>query len=123
MRCLWTSDSPDATDGPFLRFMIMSSTSAAGSGGSGEVGEDLVSDALASLRHAIDGALAVMCADIAQGGENVAGAVARLADGLLLEKLADVGLSRLRVEPDQHRTHERGERGQEHRAAFGSRSR
>lgn len=123
MRCLRTSDSPDGTDGPLLPIMIMSSTSAAGSDGSGKVGEELVSDALASRGDAVRRAVAVVCADIAQRGEDLPGAVAGLADGLLLEKLGDVGLSRRRVEPEQDRTHERGERREKHRAAFGSRSR
>jgi hypothetical protein len=123
VRCLRTSDSPDGTDGPFLPVMIMSSTSAAGSGGSGKVGEELVSDALASRCDAVRRALAVVCADIAQCCENLPGAVARLADGLLVKELGHVGLSRRAVEPEQDRTHERGERGEKHRAAFGSRSR
>ena len=123
MRCLRTSDSPDGADWPFLRFMIMSSTSAAGSGGSGEVGEKLVSDALASKCDAVRRAVAVVCADIAQRGEDLPSAVAGLADGLLVEELRHVGLSRRAVEPEQDRTHERGERREEHRAAFGSRSR
>ena len=103
--------------------MIMSSTSAAGTDGSGEVGEELVSDALAARCDAVRRAVAVVCADIAQGCEDVAGAVARLADGLLVEKLGHVGLSRRAFESEKDRTHERGERREEHRAAFGSRSR
>ena len=117
-RCLRASDSPDAKRGPFLPVMIMSSTSAAGSGGSGEVGEELVPDALASRCDAVRRAVAVVCADIAQRCEDVAGAVAGLADGLLGEKLGHVGLSRQGAEPEQDRTHERGERGQEHRASL-----
>lgn len=123
MRCLGTSDSPDGADGPFLSVVIMSSTPAGGSRGFGEVGEELVSDALASRCNAVRRAVAVMCADIAQRLEHLPGAVAGLADGLLGEELADVGLSRRAVEPEQDRTHERRERGEEHRAAFGRRSR
>jgi len=100
----------------------MSSTSAAGPDGSGEVGEELVSDALASRGDTVRRAVAVVCADIAQGCEDLPGAVAGLADGLLVEKLGHVGLSRRAVEAAQDRTHERGERREEHRAAFERRS-
>ena len=65
--------------------MIMSSASAGGTDGRGEVGEELVSDALASRGDAVRRALAVMCADIAQCDEDMAGTLVRLADGLLLE--------------------------------------
>ena len=123
VRCLRTSDSPDAEDGPFLPIMIMSSTSAAGLDGGGEVGEELVSDALASRCDAVRRAVAVVCADVAQCIEDVTGTLLRLADGLFGEELADVGLSRQGVEPEQDRTHERGERREEHRAAFERRSR
>ena len=123
MRCLGTSDSPDGADGPFLSVVIMSSTSAAGSGGFGEVGEELVSDALAARGDAVGAADKVMCADIAQCVEHLPGSVAGFADGLLVEKLGHVGLSRRGVEPEQDRAHERRERGEEHRAAFERRSR
>jgi len=104
--------------------MIMSSTPAGRTSHLGKVGEELVSDALASRRDAVRRALAVMCADIAQCLEDGAGALLGLADGLLGEKLGDVGLSRLRVEAEEDRTHERGERREEHgRAAFERRSR
>ncbi|MFM2153508.1 MAG: hypothetical protein RL199_1943 [Pseudomonadota bacterium] len=103
--------------------MIMSSTPAGGSDGFGEVGEELVADPFASRGDAVNGALAVVCADIAQGCEDLPGALVGLADGLLGEKLADVGLSRPRVESEEDRTHERGERGEKHRAAFERRSR
>lgn len=93
-RCLGASDSSVGADGPFLRFVIMSSTSPGRPCALGKVGEELVADPFAARRYAVGAADKVMCADVAQGVEDVLSSEGRLADGLLGQKLDDVGFSR-----------------------------